>query len=201
MAFVLVSEALFAAPPVVGRKAASRYFEKDQESIERGPAQSGGGGGNSLIMLSLGTYIGSKTYQWKGGDSRDNVGRATYGVTYLFDEWHGLDMNFRADFSEYRLDSDYAKKLSFLPLITFPRAETRFPLYFGIGAGLGVYFQQVSEESNISLDYQLVAGGRFMDLFENFGFFFELGMKNHLHLLSDGQFNGTAMTAGGVFSF
>lgn len=211
LAFSILSAGAFEAQakqPVVGRKAASKYFENDRESI-RGPSQSneGGGGGSGprggeqLLMLSVGTFIGSKSYVWGPRKSEDNVGRMSYGITYLYDEWAGLDLNIRADFNEYRIDDQHTKKLSFLPLVTFPRAASRFPLYFGIGAGLGVFFQQVTDESNLSLDYQLVAGARFMDLFENFGFFFEFGMKNHLHLLSDGQFNGNTMTAGGVFSF
>ncbi|MFN7729599.1 MAG: hypothetical protein ACK5P7_10625 [Bdellovibrio sp.] len=200
-----------ARQPIVGRKAASKYFENDREKI-RGPAQTNneGGGGSAgdrgggvseqLLMLSLGSFIGSNAYVW-GPTSEENGGRMSYGVTYLYDEWAGLDMNIRADFNEYRVEGQHAKKLSLLPLITFPRAAARFPLYFGLGAGLGVFFQQIPDESNLSFDYQLVAGARFMDLFENFGFFFELGMKNHLHLLSDGQVNGNTMTAGGVFSF
>lgn len=194
-------ESARAQSPKVGRKAAAKYFETEAPASDRAPARERGGGGEQLLMLSLGTYMGSKAYQWKGSGSRDNVGRNSYGITYLFEQWAGMDMNLRADFNEYKIEDDRAVKLSLMPLITFPRAESRFPLYFGIGGGLGVFFQQVSEESNLSFDYQLVAGARFMDLFESAGFFFELGMKNHLHLLSDGQFNGTALTAGAVFSF
>jgi hypothetical protein len=59
----------------------------------------------------------------------------------------------------------------------------------------------VDQESNISLDYQLVTGLRFPDLFENAGFVMEFGMKNHLHILSDGQLNATALSIGAIFSF
>jgi hypothetical protein len=110
-------------------------------------------------------------------------------------------LNVRFDFTEYKLDSDRATKLSILPLITFPSISTRFPLYFGIGAGAGVFFTQVSEESNLSFDYQLITGVRFTDLLEHTGVFVEFGLKNHLLLLSDGQFNGTALSAGAIFTF
>lgn len=187
--------------PRVGRKAAAKYFENDEVS-KRVPSSNGsGGGGTRLLMLSLGTYTGSKAYLWKGSETRENVGRSSYGVTYLFDEWRSLDVNLRIDFNEFKIDDDRALKMSLLPIITFPSAEARFPLYFGFGAGLGVFFQQVPEESQLALDYQLIAGARFSDLFENFGFFFEFGMKNHLHVLSDGQLNGSALTTGAVFSF
>lgn len=191
--------------PKVGRKAASKYFEKDVQP-ERRPAQtsggrSGGGGGESLLMLAVGTHLNSTSYAWKGGDKRTEIGRASYGVTYLADEYWSMDLNLRVDFNEYKLDDVRATKFSVLPLLTFPRAETRFPLYFGFGAGGGVFFQQVEQESSLAFDYQLVAGARFLDMFNNFGFFAELAMKNHLHILSDGQLNGSTLTVGGVFTF
>lgn len=189
-----------AEQPVVGRKAAAKYFNSDAQTV-RSPAQESSSNGEQLLMIGIGSYIGSKSYDWKGSGTEDNVGRASYGVTYLAQEWNGLDLNFRADFNEYKVLGDFAKKLSLMPLITLPRADAHFPLYFGLGVGLGIFFQQVSEESTLSLDYQLVAGARFTDLVENFGFFVEFAMKNHLHLLSSGQLNGNTLTAGAVFSF
>jgi hypothetical protein len=53
----------------------------------------------------------------------------------------------------------------------------------------------------LSFDYQLIAGVRFTNLSGRFGLFFEYGLKNHLHLLSDGQVNGTFLSGGAVFSF
>lgn len=207
LSFLLVSlsfiETVYAQQPRVGRKAAAQYFQKEVEPSKETYTEerAGSGGGDRLLMLHIGGYSQSTSYSWKDSEKRGGVGKATYGITYLYDQWSGLDVNVRFDFNEYRLDSERATKLSLLPIWTFPNAETRFPLYFGAGAGLGIYFTQIPEESNISLDYQLLAGVRFMDLIENFGAFIEFGMKNHLHLLSDGQFNGTALSAGAVFSF
>ena len=181
--------------PTVGRKAAQKYFDKAEDAAQSAYS------GENLLMLHLGTYMNSQAYQWKLNGKQENTGKVNYGVTYLFDQWSGLDLNFRADFSEYNVDSSRAVKLSLMPLLTFPRAETRFPLYFGLGLGAGVFFQQIENESNLSLDYQLIAGARFQELFETVGLFFEFGLKNHLHLLSDGQFNGTAFAAGLAFTF
>lgn len=197
----------FAAGPIVGKKAASKYFGRSTANeIEEQNTDIKGEGhrernNSEMLMLSLGSYLNSTSYAWKGEDKRDNVGQLNYGVTYLFDSWGKLDTNLRMDFSEYKIDGDRARKLSVLPVWTFPSVESRFPLYFGFGLGLGVFFSQLPDESNLSFDYQLIAGARFMDLFQNIGFFAELAQKNHLHLLSDGQFNGTALTAGAVFSF
>lgn len=203
------TQAQTSGPPVVGKKAAAKYFGRTpadgaidvtDEDVDS-PRRSHRVSGEEVMMLSLGTFVNSTSYNWKGSDKRQDIGRVSYGVTYLFDEWSKLDANLRMDFNEYKLGDDRALKLSIMPLWTFPAAESRFPIYFGFGLGLGVFFQQIPDESNLSFDYQLVGGARFMDLFENFGFFVELALKNHLHLLSDGQFNGTALTAGAVFTF
>jgi hypothetical protein len=190
-----------AQEPKVGRKAAAKYFGKDAEPSREVADKSGYVGGDNLLMLHVGGYSSSTCYRCKGSETRGGAGSASYGVTYLYDQTGGLDVNIRLDFNEYKLDDQRATKLSFMPLWTFPKAETKFPLYFGFGAGVGVFFTQIENESNIAFDYQLVGGARFMDLIENFGAFVEFGLKNNLYILSDGQFNGTALTAGAVFSF
>ena len=74
-------------------------------------------------------------------------------------------------------------------------------LNFGLAAGPGVFLKQVSGESSISFDYQLFLGLRLFNLFEQTGFYIEGGMRNHLLLTSDGQLNGTFVSAGAVFTF
>lgn len=188
--------------PRVGRKAAAKYFTKDSnESEVEAPASSGAGVGDGMLMLHVGGYTSSASYQWKNSVKREGIAKATYGITYLFDQWAGLDVNIRFDFNEYKIEEERATKLSFMPLWTFPRAESNFPLYFGFGAGAGVFFTQIADESNLSFDYQLVAGARLLNIVGNGGAFIEFGLKNHLHLLSDGQLNATALSGGAVFTF
>jgi hypothetical protein len=194
--------------PVVGRKAAEKYWNSsssqnsDYQSL--GPEEGGSTRQNfsrvEFLTLNLGAFIDSQSYLW-GRYHYPNVGRANYGVTYLFDQWYGFDRHLRIEFSEYQVQGESPRKLSVLPLVTFPRLETQFPLYFGFGAGFGIFFNQLKGESDLSLDYQLVTGLRFFDVFDQLGFFIELAMKNHLFLLSDGQFNGTALNTGMVFTF
>ncbi len=201
MAFISQTAAAQGAPKV-GRKAAAKYFAQAEPSREvASDSGSGGGATDGLLMLHIGGYSSSTSYSWKDSNKRTGVGKATYGVTYLMDEWGGLDVNIRFDFNEYKIDDERATKLSVMPLWTFPRAQTKFPLYFGFGAGAGVFFTQLQDESNLSLDYQLVLGARMIDLYENLGAFIEFGMKNHIHVLSDGQFNGMPLSVGAVFTF
>jgi hypothetical protein len=202
LTFLFTFQSAQADVPRVGRRAAARYFAKDMDTDREVKVASPGSTSNqNVLMLHVGGYTNSSSYQWHGADKRLNVGKATYGVTYLFGTWANIDVNIRFDFNEFKLDDERVTKLSFLPLWTFPMADSKFPLYFGGGAGLGVFFTQITDESNLSLDYQLVAGARFTELYENLGVFVEFGLKNHLHLLSDGQFNGTALSTGAVFTF
>lgn len=180
----------------VGRGAAAKYLSKESaETSSRSSSNS-----NYLYILA-GPYINSASYAWKGSDKRTGIAKNSYGVTYLFDQWHNIDVNIRADFNDFIVDDERLLKMSLMPLWTLPLVETRFPLYFGLGAGLGIFFKQVDEESNLSFDYQLVMGIRVPDLLENVGPVIEFGMKNHIHLVSDGQLNATVLTVGAIFSF
>lgn len=181
----------------VGRQAAAEYFQNNSTTGRSG----GSSGGDNFMMIDYGAFTKSEAYQWPLTGPKKSVAKSTYGITYFLSEWNSLDLNLRADFNEFLINQERLVKISFLPLITFPRIETRFPIYFGMGAGLGVFFKQIDSESNLSFDYQLVTGVRMMDVLNGMGFFVEYGLKNHLHLLSDGQLNATAVTGGAVFSF
>lgn len=181
--------------PVVGRKAAEKYM------APRRPASALSSDAHYLA-LHIGTFVSDNAYQWGGKDSVSNVGRTNLGVTYRVGEWtNSMDLAVRIDWLQYALEEGRPSKLSFAPVVMFPDATSKFPLYFGGGAGLGIFMTQVSRESSLSLDYQIFAGARFFNIFDNTGFFVEGGMKNHLLLLSDGQFNGTYAAAGAIFSF
>lgn len=186
--------------PVVGRDAAAKYFGKTRE-----PAESDYGGGSAsehYLALHVGRYMASQSYEWSKDGQEDDVGHNSFGVTYRMGEWKSsMDLGLRIDYNEFEVAGEKPTKLSFMPILTFPDASSKFPLYFGAGMGLGVFFKQVSNKSAISLDYQLFAGARFFNVFENTGFFIEAGLKNHIFLLSTGQLNGTFLSAGLVFTF
>lgn len=185
--------------PQVGREAAAKYF-----SPSRGPSQSQfvGGSTERILALHFGKYMDSQAFEWGRSGRENQVGGFQAGVTYRIGEWvNSMDLNLRVDYLEFDVMGEQTSKISFMPVITFPDAASRFPLYFGFGGGLGVFFNQVKDKSPLSFDYQLILGARFFDVFENTGFFVEGGLKNHLHLLTTGQFNGSFLTFGAVFTF
>lgn len=190
--------------PTVGRKAAGKYFAKSGEGHE-----SDGGGvlektsvSEHHMDISIGKFLNSQAYEWGQHDKQENLGDWSANVTYRIGEWkNSMDLNIRIDYQEFKVLGQRVNKLSFLPLITFPDAQSQFPLYFGAGIGFGVFLNQLQQESTLSLDYQLVLGARFFNVSQNTGFFIESGLKNHLSILTSGQFNSTFFALGTVFTF
>lgn len=200
--------------PRVGRGAAAKYFEKrnpdatEEEDTGKETSSSSSYSSNSsahYLAIHFGKMMSSTAYEWGTESKQSNVGDFTAGLTYRIGEWHNsMDLNLRIDFIQYKITGEGEQKplkMSILPLITFPDAASKFPLYFGFGVGPGVFFRQTDHEASLALDYQLIAGARFFDVFENAGFFLETGLKNHLQLWDSGQFNGTFLSAGAVFTF
>lgn len=177
---------------VVGRAAAQKYFVKESNSQSLINSR--------LLSLHIGGYLRSKAYQWGENPSAERAGVQTTGVTYKVGEWtQTMDLNLRVDYIQFEVDNEKPIKISFLPLLTFPDSAAGFPLYFGIGAGPGIFISQMEKESNLTLDYQLIFGVRWMNVWNQAGFFIESGIKDHIHLLSDGQFTSQFLTAGAVF--
>jgi hypothetical protein len=186
-----------AEQPVVGRAAAAKYFQK------RSPAQNPFSSADShYLALHLGKYMNTQSYEWSKVGQEDGVGEKNIGLTYRMGEWqNSMDLNLRVDFADFLLSGESASKISFMEVVTFPDAAAKFPLYFGAGHGLGFFTKQIEKKSPISFDYQLILGARFFEVFESAGFFIEAGLKNHFHLLSSGQLNGTFLASGLVFTF
>jgi hypothetical protein len=182
----------------VGKEAAAEYFQKNPDSRETARDSDT----DHYLALHFGKMMNSESWDWGGSGKLLDVGGNTYGLTYRFEEFTTTsDLNLRVDFIEYSINEDRPMKMSIMPLLIFPEAGSRFPIYFGFGLGAGVFFKQVRGSSALSLDYQLITGARFFDVFENTGFFIEAGLKNHLHLLSSGQLNSSFLTGGAVFTF
>ena len=186
--------------PPVGREAVRRHFVNETREEKTSGAYAVRN--DHYLAIHVGGYLGSDEWKWGSVDHGTDVGQMTAGVTYRMGEWtNSMDLLFRGDFNSYNLVDGKALKLSLMPMISFPDATSRFPLYFAGGLGLGVYFQEIASYSQLSLDYQLVMGARVLNVIGSTGFFGEFGLKDHLNLLSAGQFNGTFLALGAVFAF
>ena len=198
--------------PRVGRQAAAKYMAPKNPSPDAEPTEKNeshvrergysAGSSDHYLAVHVGWFANDNAYKWGAADNQQNVGRYNFGITYRMGEWvNSMDLLFRFDVSRYDLAEGGVMKFSVLPIVTFPDASSRFPLYFGAGIGLGAFGSQIAGESALSLDYQLLAGARFFNLWGQTGIFIEGGIKNHILLLSDGQFNGTFIATGLVFTF
>ncbi len=199
------------ARPKVGKGAAADYFKarghrdtasaaEAKDASDRRPAANHGV--DRYLTLHMGTFLSDKAYRWGNNSSDSNVGSGMFGVTYRVGEWKSsMDLLLRAEILSYKIDGERPTKLSFMPIIAFPDSRSDFPLYFGVGAGAGVFFKQVSGSSDLSLDYAVVMGSRFPNLFGDAGLFIETGIKGQFFLLSEGQQQGVYLLAGGVFVF
>ncbi|MBC7741736.1 MAG: hypothetical protein H7061_06050 [Bdellovibrionaceae bacterium] len=209
--------------PKVGRNAAAKYFQGngggrqtarsqleegvDSSNNDRRPAQAEALSDDTrFLTFGLSNYVSSDSYKWGLGSQKD-IGKWGVDMTYRLGVWNNsIDEALRVSYTEYELMNSEAEikrasKMSFLYTLILPDAGTKFPLYFGLAFGPGIFFKQFENESPIALDYQLFFGLRIFNLFDNAGFYVEAGMKNHLQLTSDGQVNGNYLGLGGIFTF
>jgi hypothetical protein len=189
--------------PATGKKKAGSYFQtrKANKPAAESPRQPAGDGAPRYLALHVGGFFSDQGYNWGHGDQED-IGKFNMGLTYRLGEWvNSMDWALRVEYTTYSLDEGTARKISFLPIITFPDANSKFPLYFGAGVGAGFFVKQLAKESALAVDYQLFGGARFLNVIDQVGFMVEAGLKNHLQLFSDGQFNGVFINVGAVFTF
>ncbi len=213
-AILTTSVSSYANAPKVGRNAAARYFQLEKKAERRQLAAndsdssySTSSSSNSslkdhFMAIGFGTFSDATAYNWGQNGKEPSVGKWGADLTYRFSEQEYLfDESFKVSYNQYKPASQDSSKVSLLYAITFPEASSKFPLYFGAAGGLGVYLKQVEDESPLSFDYQLYLGLRAFNLFDSVGIYVEGGLRNHLHITSDGQFNGTFLSLGTIFNF
>ncbi len=190
------------APPP--KEKAGEYFKARKDEKAAAPARSSSDGPPRYLALHIGTFFSDQAYRW-GLTNQSDVGKLDAGVDYRMGEWiNSMDWSLRINYTSYDLAEGDARKLSFGAILTFPDVNARFPLYFGGGLGAGFFIKQVREpkdESPLCLDYSLLLGARFFNVIGSTGFMVETGLKNHLFLSSDGQYNGVYINVGSVFAF
>ncbi len=192
------------AVPNVGREAAREFMKKSNypERVTASEASSGIGPSDHFVGLQVGRFLNSEAYEWAQKEKAENVGKTNFALTYLVSQYYsGFDLSMRLEATNYQIREWDTQKLSFLAAMSFPEVQTQFPLYFGAALGPAVFSRQVPDESVLALDYQLYMGLRFFDVWDSVGLNFEGGIKNHVHLLTNGQLNGNFLALGTVFLF
>ncbi len=205
----LLASIVFANAPKVGRNAAAKYFQasgksdESEKNYQRNPSTIESlSSEERYLAVGFSQYMNTDSYNWGTNTKEEDVGRWGLDMTYRISQYNNLlDQAVRISYTEYQPIGKRTSKMSFMYALTLPDAGSKFPLYFGFAVGPGIFFKQLENESPLSLDYQLFMGLRLFNLFENTGFYVEGGLKNHLQITSDGQLNGSYVSAGAVFTF
>lgn len=210
LVLVLVQQVSLANAPKVGRSAAAKYFQAQGKEVDI-PVEQPQRNPSSIDSLSdqehylavgLGSFTQTDSYNWGSASKEEEIGKYGIDMTYrLTQEGYLFDQALRVSYNEFKPANERTSKLSFMYAMTLPDAGSKFPLYFGLAAGPGIFMKQLDGESSLSFDYHLFLGLRLFNVFEKTGFYIEGGMRNHLLITSDGQLNGTFISAGAVFTF
>lgn len=173
----------------------------NQSTYKMAPSQNGFSTAPRYMAIHAGTFFNQEAHQW-GDYDYESPGKLNMGVSYRIGEWvNSMDLLMRIDYTKFEVENEGLSKISLLPMIMFPDARSGFPIYFGAGIGAGFFLEQLSGESHVSLDYQLIGGLRFLDVYKTLGFFLESGVKGQLQVLKDGEHRGMFLSAGTVFNF
>lgn len=175
-----------------GRQAAMKYFTKKSKtrSKTRAPASSG----SRLLGISMGTLVNSKSYNW----AEEEFSGWTAELTYLSETDGNFGRGLHLEMQKFADQVDDLTKVSFLFSMTFPK-RISFPVYVGAAVGPGFFIKQREGESEFSLDYKAYLGLRLNQV--NSQYFLQTGVKNHVHVLSDGQFVGWFVSSGVAYLF
>jgi len=177
-----------------GKSAAMKYFTKNSKRQSATQAPSVPSGSGNLLGVAVGSLVSSKSYQWMGDDFTGwNIEafyqRATSGY---------FGQGFHLEFQKFTSEEQDLSKISFLFSFTFPR-RISFPVYLGVAGGPGFFLKQQEGESDFSFDYKAYLGLRLTE--KNSQYFLQSGVKNHVSVLSDGQFVGWFVSSGVAYKF
>lgn len=180
-----------------GKTAAMKYFTKGakKQMATRAPASAPVASGQTRMLgISVGSLLNSRSYHWSEESFRGYNVEASYFSqgTGIFGRGLSLEMQ------KFAADDEELTKMAFLFNFTFPRRIT-FPVYLGAAFGPGYFFKQLEDESEFTIDYKAYLGLRLNQV--NSQYFLQSGVKNHVHVLSDGQFIGWYISSGVAYKF
>ena len=88
------------------------------------------------------------------------------------------DVNLQAAIFSSKMEKQRAVLLEITAQVTVPDIRSAFPLYVGLGAGLGFYPRYIVRKiPSLSANSQFFVGLRFLDLYHNLGLSMELNLR------------------------
>lgn len=179
-----------------GKEAVMKYFAPGRSGqsmiVNREPASLPGN--DNLIALSVSGLFNSKSYGW----TEESLKGWGVEASYQSPMASFFTRGFHLEYQKYITDRAELGKVSLLMSFTFPR-RLDFPVFLAIAAGPGYFTKQKANESEFTIDYKGYAGLRFTQ--QNTQYFLQSGVKNHVHMLSDGQFISWYFSSGVAYKF
>ncbi len=112
------------------------------------------------------------------------------------------DLNLQWSVFSTRLERHRVFFLEVTPRISFPEVQAAFPLYIGLGAGVGFYPRYlVRKVASVSLNGQVFMGFRLLELYHNLGFSSEINLKMYHPFSETSNYLDVLCQMGLIFSF
>ena len=112
------------------------------------------------------------------------------------------DISLKTEIQSFRLKNGRATQININPVFSLPDRENGFPVYVGLGAGVGFYpYFILMGEPSLSLNGQFFAGLRLVNLYENLGLNAELALNMHVPFRDSQLYMETIANLGLIFSF
>lgn len=169
-------------------------------SVKRYFSGSGASDQRSMVL-----YLGSSIYSDNAVKNfkRKPLSSWVLGFQQQIKEISGLgDFNLKTELQNFRLTTGRATQINITPVFSLPESENGFPVYVGLGAGLGFYpYHILKGNPFFSLNTQFFTGLRLTNLYENLGLHVELALYMHIPFQDKRLYMDTIASLGVIFSF
>lgn len=150
-------------------------------------------------------YLGSSLYSDSAGKNfkRKPFSSWILGFQQQIKEISNLgDFNLKTELQNFRLNAGRATQINITPVFSLPEMENGFPVYVGLGAGLGFYpYHILKGKPFFSLNTQFFVGLRLPNLYANLGLHAEMVLHMHIPFQDNRLYMDTIANLGIIFSF
>ena len=148
-------------------------------------------------------YVGSSVYSAAKGFKGDPFASVILGFRQQFKEVMGIgDFSLKTEIQSLKLKTGRATQINVTPVFSLPGAGSGFPVYVGLGGGIGFYpYFILDSKPSLSVNLQLFTGLRLLNLYENLGVNGELALHAHIPFREERLYMETITSLGLIFSF
>ena len=160
-------------------------------------------GGESTPRRDMVLYLGSAVYSGAKTFKRKPFSSFIAGFRQQIWKISNIgDISLKTEIQSFLLKTGRATQINVNPVFSLPDTENGFPIYVGLGAGIGFYpYYILMGEPSLSLNGQFFTGLRLVNLYENLGLSAELVLNMHVPFKESQLYMETIASLGLLFSF